>query len=169
MANKDNPMATTTFTAEPGKQEVVITGSFEASCEAVFKGYTDPKLIPQWWGPADLTTTVEIMEVKPGGRWRFVQRDRAGKVYAFHGVYHTVTLCEKLVLTFEYEGTAGHVILETLTFEEHGGLTRVTDQSVYQSVTDRDGMVAEGMEDGSTESMQRLAALLEKGPDRQSL
>jgi len=155
----------TTFLAEPGKQEIVITSSFEAPCQVVFKVCSDPKLIPQWWGPAELTTTVEMMELKPGGRWRFVQRDPAGQVYAFHGVYHTVALSERLVYTFEYEGTPGHVILETLTFEEQDGLTRLIDQSVYQSVADRDGMLAEGMQSGATESMQRLAELLERITD----
>ncbi len=155
-------MSKTTFIAEPGKQEVVMTSTFDAPCEVVFKVYSDPKLIPQWWGPADLTTTVEIMELKPGGRWRFVQRDAAGNAYAFHGVYHAVEPSERLVSTFEYEGTPGHVILETLTFEGHNGLTHLTDQSVYQSVADRDGMLAEGMESGATESMQRLAELLDR-------
>jgi uncharacterized protein YndB with AHSA1/START domain len=150
------------FTAEPGKQEVVITSTFEAPCEVVFKVYSDPKLIPQWWGPSNLTTTVDMMELKPGGRWRFVQRDEAGNTYAFRGVYHTVDPSERLVYTFEYEGTPGHVILETLTFDGHSGLTHLTDQSVYQSVADRDGMLAEGMENGATQSMQRLAELLER-------
>jgi uncharacterized protein YndB with AHSA1/START domain len=155
-------MIKTTFTAEPGKQEVVLTSTFDAPCEVVFKVYSNPQLIPQWWGPADLVTTVELMELKPGGRWRFVQRDPAGKVYAFHGVYHSVEPSERLISTFEYEGAPGHVILETLTFQGRGGLTRLTDQSVYQSVADRDGMLAEGMESGSTESMHRLAELLDR-------
>jgi uncharacterized protein YndB with AHSA1/START domain len=155
-------MTKTTFTAEPGRQEVVMTSTFDAPCEVVFKVYSDPKLIPQWWGPANLETTVELMELKPGSRWRFVQRDPDGKVYAFQGVYHTVEPSERLVLTFEYEGAPGHVILETLTFDGHNGLTHLTDQSVYQSVTDRDGMLAEGMERGATESMQHLADLLER-------
>ncbi len=155
-------MIKTTFVAEPGKQEVVMTSTFDAPCEVVYRVYSDPKLIPQWWGPANLTTTVEMMELRPGGRWRFVQRDEAGKVHAFHGVYHTVEPSERLVLTFEYEGAPSHVILETLTFDGHNGLTHLTDQSVYQSVADRDGMLAEGMESGATESMQRLAELLER-------
>jgi uncharacterized protein YndB with AHSA1/START domain len=155
-------MTKTTFTAEPGKQEVVMTSSFDAPCEVVYKVISDPQLIPQWWGPADLTTTVEIMELKVGGRWHFVQRDPAGKAYAFHGVYHTVDPSERLVYTFEYEGAPGHVILETLTFEGNSGLTRLTDQSVYQSVADREVMLAEGMQSGATESMQRLAELLDR-------
>lgn len=100
------------------------------------------------------------MEVKPGGTWRFVQRDAAGNVFAFHGVYHDVTAPERCVQTFEFEGVPGHAALETSTFEEFDGKTKLTQQSVFQSVADRDGMVQSRMEEGASESMDRLAELL---------
>jgi uncharacterized protein YndB with AHSA1/START domain len=146
--------------AEPHKQEVVVTRVFDAPRERVFKTMTDPKLIPDWWGPKYLTTTVEKMDVRPGGVWRFVQRDADGNAYAFHGVYHEVVSPERLVYTFEFEGVPGHVLLETVTFEEQNGKTKVTDQSIFQSVQDRDGMLQSGMEQGAAESEERLAALL---------
>ncbi|MBW4437459.1 MAG: SRPBCC family protein [Pleurocapsa minor GSE-CHR-MK-17-07R] len=154
-------MGKTTFTVEPGKQEVVMTREFNAPRELVFKAFIDPEAIPKWWGPAYLTTTVDIMESRPGGRWRYVQRDPEGNEYAFHGIYHTVAAPEKLVFTFEFEGMPGHVILETVTLEERDGKTFLTDQSVFQSVEDRDGMIASGMEQGSTEGLDLLAALVE--------
>jgi uncharacterized protein YndB with AHSA1/START domain len=147
--------------AEPGKQEIVITRVFDAPPALVFKTFTDPTLIPQWWGPGYLTTTVERMEVRPGGIWRFVQRDAEGNQYAFHGVYHEVRPPERLVYTFEFEGQPGHVILETVAFAWQDGKTRLVDQSVFQSVADRDGMLQEGMESGASESMERLAGLLD--------
>jgi uncharacterized protein YndB with AHSA1/START domain len=147
--------------AEPGKQEIVITRVFDAPPALVFKTFTDPTLIPQWWGPGYLTTTVERMEVRPGGIWRFVQRDAEGNQYAFHGVYHEVRPPERLVYTFEFEGQPGHVILETVAFVSQDGKTRLVDQSVFQSVADRDGMLQEGMESGASESMERLARLLD--------
>jgi uncharacterized protein YndB with AHSA1/START domain len=147
--------------AEPGKQEIVITRVFDAPPALVFKTFTDPTLIPQWWGPGYLTTTVERMEVRPGGIWRFVQRDAEGNQYAFHGVYHEVRPPERLVYTFEFEGQPGHVILETVAFVSQDGKTRLVDQSVFQSVADRDGMLQEGMESGASESMERLAGLLD--------
>src|SRR5574341_96681 len=82
--------ALTRITAEPGKQEFVITCVFDAPRELVFKAYTDPNRRPQWWGPKRFTSTVERMDVRPGGSWRIVQRDPAGNEYAFHGVYHEV-------------------------------------------------------------------------------
>ena len=63
-------------------------------------------------------------------------------------------------MTFEYEGIPGHVLLETVTFEDRGGKTTLTDQAVFQTVADRDGMLKSGMEEGAAETMDRLANLL---------
>ena len=68
---------------------------------------------------------------------------------------------ERIVGTFEFEGMPGHVSLDTATFEEAGGKTTLTIKSVFQSVDDRDGMVQSGMEPGMSESMDRLAGLVE--------
>jgi uncharacterized protein YndB with AHSA1/START domain len=152
----------TRIVAERGKQEVIITRIFDAPRSLVFRAYTDRNLKPQWWGPKRLTTTIDKMDVKPGGQWRFVQRDAAGNEYAFHGVYHEVRSPERIVDTFEFEGMPGHVSLETWTLEDIGGRTKVTTKSVYQSVEDRDGALASGMEEGVLETMDRLAELLEK-------
>lgn len=148
------------YTIEPGKQEIVMTRTFDAPRDLVFKTMTDPNLIPRWWGPRYLTTTVDEMDLRPGGRWRYLQRDPQGNEHAFHGVYHDITAPERLVFTFEYEGVPGHVLLDTVTLEEVDGKTRLTDQSVFQSVADRDGMVQSGMESGATEMMDRLEELL---------
>ena len=77
---------TTTVFAEAGKQEILITREFDAPRELVFKVCMDPKLIPEWWGPRYLSTEVDKMDVKPGGEWRFINRDAEGNAYAFHGV-----------------------------------------------------------------------------------
>jgi uncharacterized protein YndB with AHSA1/START domain len=150
--------------AEPATQEVVVTRTFDASRERVFAIYTDPALIPQWWGPARMTTIVETMEVRPGGRWRHVSHDPDGNVFAFHGVYHDVVAPERLVSTFEFEGTPGQVSLDTVTFAETGGRTTLTVRSIFGSVDDRDEMLNAGMLDGMSESMRRIDVLLEGGP-----
>jgi uncharacterized protein YndB with AHSA1/START domain len=152
----------TRIVAERGKQEVIITRVFDAPRNLVFRAYTDRNLIPQWWGPKRFTTTIDKMDVKPGGQWRFVQHDAAGNEYAFHGVYHEVRSPERIVDTFEFEGTLGHVSLETCTLEEFGGKTKMTGRSVYQTVEDRDDMLKSGMEEGVFETMDRLAELLRK-------
>jgi len=133
---------------------------FDAPRELVFKACTDPNLIPQWWGPKRFTTTVDKMDVKPGGVWRFIQRDSSGGEYAFNGVYREIVSPERLVYTFEFEGMPGHVMLETVTFEEHDGKTKLTDTSVFDTVEDRDGMLESGMEEGAAETMDRLAEIL---------
>ena len=159
------PANTTNILAEPGKQEILITREFDAPREVVFKACTDPKLIPQWWGPRSLSTQVDKMDVRPGGQWRFINRDAEGKEYAFHGVYHEVLAPERVIDTFEFEGLpeTGHVTLETMKLEElPGGRTRLTVQSVFQSVADRDGMLQGGMEEGVNDTYDRLAELLKK-------
>jgi uncharacterized protein YndB with AHSA1/START domain len=155
----------TTITAEPGKQEIVITREFDAPRDLVFKAWMDPKLIPQWWGPRSLSTEVDKMDVRPGGQWRFINRDAKGNEYAFHGVYHEILAPERVIDTFEFEGLPenGHVTLETLKLEElPGGRTRLTTQSVFQSVADRDGALQSGMAEGIDDTYDRLAELLKK-------
>lgn len=155
-------MTDTDIVAEPGKQEVVITRTLDAPRDLVFKTITDPDLVPEWWGPRNLKTTVEEMEVRRGGTWRYVQKDPDGNEFGFHGVYHDVYENEGFVTTFEFEGVPGHVILSTYKLEETDGKTLLTGQSVFQSLEDRDGMVASGMEYGAREMMDRLQELLAK-------
>jgi uncharacterized protein YndB with AHSA1/START domain len=155
-------MAKAEYVIEPGKQEITITRNFDAPRELVFKAYTDPKLVPQWFGPREYTTTVDKMDARPGGLWRFVQRNQNGDEFAFHGVHHDIVAPERIVATFEFEGVPGHVMLQTLTLQPLGQKTRLVEQLVFQSVADRDGMVASGMQRGSDDSLDRMAEILEK-------
>ena len=157
------PVNQTKISAEPGKQEIVITREFDAPRELVFKAVTDPNLIPQWWGPRYLSTEVDKMDVRPGGQWRFINRDAEGNVYAFHGIYHEILAPERIIDTFEFEGLpeTGHVTLETMKLEAlPGGRTRLTVQSVFQSIEDRDGTLQSGMESGVNDTYNRLEELL---------
>ncbi len=162
MSEKKNK---TVIIAEPGKQELFITREFDAPRELVFKAFTDPELYVQWFGPRDLTTTLETFEPTSGGRWRCIQKDKDGNEFGFHGVNHEVLAPERIIGTFEFEGLpeSGHVLLETIKFEElPGWRTRMTGQSVFQTVEDRDGMVQAGMESGTVDSYERLDEILEK-------
>jgi uncharacterized protein YndB with AHSA1/START domain len=156
----ETTMAKADYRIEPGKQELFITRDFDAPRELVFKAFTDPKLMEQWFGPREYKTRVEKMESRPGGLWRFVQSDKNGNEFAFHGVHHDSVAPERIVATFEFEGVPGHVLLQTVTFESLGDKTRMVEQLVFQSVADRDGMVASGMQEGSDDSMERMAELL---------
>jgi uncharacterized protein YndB with AHSA1/START domain len=148
--------------AEPGSHQITITRSFDAPRDLVFKAFTDPEAVSQWWGLRDSQTVVDELDPRPGGRWRFVERSDDGSEDAFHGVYHEASAPERIVYTFEYEGMPGHVLLETITFEERDGRTLMTDASVFQSVADRDGMLQSGMESGAEEGFQQLDEYLAK-------
>jgi len=137
---------------------------FDAPRELVFKAHTNPNLFAQWIGPRGLTTTLEAFEPVSGGKWRFTQTDKDGNEFGFHGVFHEVSL-ERVIQTFEFDGLpeSGHVTLETMTLEElPNGRTRLTAQSVFQTVSDRDGMVQAGMEHGVNEGYERLDEILAK-------
>ncbi len=152
----------TVITAEPGKQELYIIREFEAPRELVFRAYTEADLYEKWVGPDDLTMTVEKMDAFDGGSYRFLH-ERDNHVYAFHGVYHEVLTPERIIGTFEFDGLPekGHVIMGTTKFEDlGGGRSRIVHQSVFQSVGDRDGMIASGMERGVTQGYDKLDIIL---------
>ena len=158
----ETTMAKAEYVIEPGKQELTITRDFDAPRELVFKAFTDPKLFVQWWGPRRYTSKVDKFDARPGGLWRIVQSGADGVEHGFFGVHHAVVAPERIVATFEYEGVPGHVVLQTLTLEALGNKTRMVAQDVFQSVADRDGMVASGMAEGADESYDRLSQLLEE-------
>jgi uncharacterized protein YndB with AHSA1/START domain len=157
MANK------TTLTAEPGKLDLSITREFDAPRDLVFKAYMDAELVKKWRGPRGLKMTVERFESKDGGSYRYVHEDLEGNKFAFRGVNHEVLAPQRVISTFEFEGLPerGHVALQTVRFEAlPGGRTRLTAQTVFQSVSDRDGMIRSGMERGVAEGFERLDDLL---------
>ena len=153
-------MSKTAITAEPGIPMIIITREFCAPRELVFRAHTDPDLLARWLGPRDLTTTVDRYEARNGGTWRYTQRDAQGNSYGFHGVFHGDPSPDAIVQTFEFEGAPGHVCLQTATLAERGGNTLLRTVSAFQSVEDRDAMVASDMERGVHDSGERLAELL---------
>jgi uncharacterized protein YndB with AHSA1/START domain len=154
-------MGETEFVIEPGRHDIIVTRVFDAPRDVVFTAFTDPDLIPKWWGPARYETTVHCADVRPGGLWRYVSRNADGTEYGFKGVYHDIVVPDRVVQTFEFEGMPGHVSLDTAIFEETDGKTKYVGVSVFQSVEDRDGMVRSGMEEGASEGYDRLAELIQ--------
>lgn len=154
-------MNETEITVDRERLLFTMTRVFDAPRELVWKVYVDPAHIPDWWGPGYLTTTVEKMDVHPGGSWRYIQQDADGNVYPFAGVYKTVQPPEILAYTFEYEGMPGNVTTETLTFESlPDGRTKITASSSYASLTNLNAMLETGMEGGAIETWDRLAGIL---------
>ena len=152
--------APATIVTAPTEREIHIERIFDAPRDRVFAVYTDPELIPQWWGPRDTTTVVDQMDVRPGGSWRFVMRGSDGTESGFRGTHREVTPPERIVQTFEWEGMPGHVSVETATFEDLGDRTKVTTTSIFHTTEERDGMLGSGMEGGMNETYARLDELL---------
>ena len=147
--------------ARTSDREIVTTHVFDAPRDLVWRTWTDPKLIPRWWGPRKYTTTVVKMDVRPGGTWRFVQHDDEGNEFGFHGAYKEVVPPERIVDTFEFEGMPGHILVESAVFEEIGQKTKVTQKALFETVEDLEGMLASGMEEGARETMERFTELVQ--------
>jgi uncharacterized protein YndB with AHSA1/START domain len=153
-------LISTTITAPAGSPFIDISREFDAPRDLLYRAHTDPELLPQWLGPSRLPLVVDEYDVRHGGRWRYFQRDDDGAEYGFHGVFHGTPSPDGIVQTFEFEGAPGHVSLNRLTLEAHGGRTVVHVHSTFESVQARDAMVAAGMEHGLDEGYRRLDALL---------
>jgi uncharacterized protein YndB with AHSA1/START domain len=153
-------MSKTVITAEPGAPQIIITRDFDAPRDLVFRAHTDPQLLVQWLRTRDLTLTIDYFDVRDGGRWRYLHTDAQGHEYGFHGVFHGTPSPDAIVATFEFEGTPGHVKLDTTTLEQRGHRTLMRTVSSFQSVGDRDAMIAAGMERGIRDSGDHLDELL---------
>ena len=155
-----NQQQRTAKVTTPSDRVIHIEREFDAPREEVFAVYTDPQLIPEWWGPRETTTAVDRMDVRTGGSWRFLVRDADGSESGFHGSYREVTPPDRIVQTFEWEGMPGHVSVETAVFEDLGDRTKVTTTTLFHTTEERDGMLQSGMERGMNETFARLDALL---------
>lgn len=142
--------------------EVVVTRIYNATPRKIWNIWTNPKLILYWWGPKRMLTEVVKMDVRVGGKWRFIQSDSSGSKYIFNGKYKEVVPNSKLVYTFELEKLPGHTLTETINIKKIYGETEVTERTSYKSLKDLDRMLYSGMESGAIETMERLAEIIEK-------
>jgi uncharacterized protein YndB with AHSA1/START domain len=149
-----------------GDREIHVEREFDAPRERVFEAYTDPELIPQWWGPRGTTTIVDELDARTGGKWQFRAPNSDGSEIVFRGVFREVTSPERIVQTFEWDGMPGHVSVDTAVFEDLGdGRTKVVSDSIFHTPEERDGMLGAGMEKGMNETYERLDELLAKQAD----
>jgi len=118
----------------------------------VWRAFTNPKLIAQWWGRGN-KLVIERMEVERGGHGRFIEHSPNG-VHGFEGRYREVTPPERLALTFEWDGMPGHVAVNTMTLEDLGdGRTKVVTTSLFHTTEERDGMPRSAWRTASTKAM----------------
>jgi uncharacterized protein YndB with AHSA1/START domain len=153
-------MSKTRISAPEGVPFIDITREFDAPRDLVYRAYVEPDLLKQWLGPRKYEMQVQAWDARHGGKWAYTHSDEQAS-YGFRGVFHGDPSPDSITQTFEFDGWPGHVSLEHLRLEERDGRTIVHNHSVYQSVEDRDGMVASGMEEGVNEGYDRLDEVLE--------
>ena len=145
----------------PSDREIRTERIVNATRERVWRAFTDPKQVAQWWGRGN-KLVIEKMELQRGGHWRFVEHGAEG-INGFEGRYREVTPIERVVQTFEWDGMPGHVIIETMTLEDLGERTRIVTTSLFHTTDERDGFLQSGMEQGMNESYAALDRLLASG------
>ncbi len=151
----------TTIYSEGG--DLVYERVFDAPRELVWQANTDPELVAQWWGPRRYRTRVEEMDVRPGGKWRFVHVGEDGSEHAFFGEYLEIEPPSRIEWTFMYdvEGVGPQGGPETLTLEElDDGRTRMRAVSHMGSPEIVEAALATGMSHGAIETWDRLDELL---------
>jgi uncharacterized protein YndB with AHSA1/START domain len=151
---------TTTIYSVDG--DLVFERTFDAPRAQVWKAFTDPEIVPRWWGPHGTTTTVVEMDVRPGGAWRYVSSAPDRDDVAFFGEYLEIDPPNgfKWTFLFDVDGMGPQGGPETFTFEDLGGKTRVISVGHMGSAEAIDGALATGMVGGALETWDRLAAVL---------
>ena len=146
---------------KPAAQEVFFTRILDAPRELVWKAWTDPKHVAQWWGPNGFTNPVCELDVRPGGAIRIDMRSPDGTVYPMAGVYDEIVEPERLVFTSGALDNAGKPLFEvltTVTFAENGGKTTLTVRARVVKSTAATAPHIAGMEEGWNQTLDRLVA-----------
>jgi uncharacterized protein YndB with AHSA1/START domain len=152
-------------TAYTDGDELVIERIFDAPRDLVWKVMTDPERVTRWWGPIGYTTTVVEMDVRPGGRWRWINHTTGGESAPFKGEYLEVVPPERIVQTqiFDVPGFDDRAAINTMTLEDLGNRTKVVARSRFPSVEDLQGALATGMIGGALQTYDRLADEIARG------
>jgi uncharacterized protein YndB with AHSA1/START domain len=145
------------------EREIVLSRVFDAPRKMVWEAWTDPKQVGKWWGPNGFSTTIEEMDVRPGGVWRQVMHGPDGTDYPNESVFVDVVQYERLVytLTGGFKGGPPVKMEKTTIFEDVAGGTRVTMRAVFDSAEARDQNVRDyGSIEGGKQTLERLADYL---------
>ncbi len=159
-------MAVTAEANPTSDRELVLSRLIDAPRETVFKAWTDPALLKQWFAPRPYTTPVAELDVRPGGANLIVMRDPAGHEFPNRGVYLEIVENERLVFTDAYaaawEPSEKPFMTVILTFEDEGGKTRYTARVRHWTVADREAHEKMGFHEGWGQCADQLAALVAK-------
>jgi uncharacterized protein YndB with AHSA1/START domain len=130
----------------PADDQIMIVREFDAPRELVFRAWTEPDLVRQWWQ----------IDLRPGGSWRYVMVTPDGTEVGFHGEYREVVPGERIVQTEIYDPFPGAAAVDTLAFEDLDGRTRVTMLVQHSRKEHRDAHVESGMEEGLQDALDLL-------------
>ena len=154
---------TTSGTAKvtlPTDTEILITREFDAPPDLVYKAWTTPELVRRWWAGRRGRMTIAEIDLRVGGRWRYVMIADGGYEVAFHGKYREIVPNERIVNTEVYEGAPeGGAALNLITFSETGGRTTLEMLTRVDSREVREMIIDSGMEGGMQEGMDLLEQL----------
>jgi len=148
----------------PTDEQILITRHFDAPVHLVYRAYTTAELVSRWWiGERGQMTSCQI-DLRPGGRWRYVMMTNQGFEVAFHGVYREIVTDRRIVSTEIYEGMPEAEALSTVTFTAADGGTDLAILVEHTEKAHRDAHVDSGMEAGLQEALDRLEALVTDEP-----
>jgi uncharacterized protein YndB with AHSA1/START domain len=143
-------------------RSIITTRVFDAPRALVFKAWSDPKHLAEWWGPTGFTTTTRRFEFKPGGVWRFVMHGPDGTDYQNRITFDEIVKPEKLV--YHHGGSAEGEPVQfdvTVAFEALGDKTRVTMHAVFPTAAERNRVAEKyGAIEGAQQTFARLALYL---------
>lgn len=146
----------------PTDEQILITREFDAPRHLVYKAWTTPELVKQYWsGHRGSMSSVEI-DLRVGGSWRYVMGTNGGQQIAFHGEFRDIVENQQIIYTEVFEGPGAddsEPALNTAIFTEQAGRTRLTLLTEVSSKEIRDAIIATGMEDGMQEQMDLLEEL----------
>lgn len=145
-------------------RELVLTRVFNAPRTLVYKAWTEPKHVAQWWGPKGFTNPLVELDVRPGGIWRIHMQGPDGTIYPSKGVYQEIVPPEKLVMTdgFDQDPKPAQDMIWTVTFDEVENKTQVTIRVRCATIADREKIKEMGWREGTTQMLERLADYLPK-------
>ena len=140
----------------PTDEQILIAREFDAPKHLVYKAYTTPELVKRWWSAKRGEVTTCKIDLRVGGVWRYVMLTPDGFEVAFHGRYREIVPNERIVSTEVYEGMPDAEAVDTATFTELDGRTRLTILVQHTSKEHRDAHIESGMEDGLQDAMDLL-------------
>lgn len=151
-----------TTVSTPATEPVILfTRVFNAPRELVYQAWTDPKHVPNWFGPRGFTITTYEMDVRPGGVWRFTMHGPDGVDYPNRVVYNEVVKPERLAYSHDGDEEGAARFNVTITFEEQGGKTKLTMDMRFESVAARDLTVTKyPAVEGGIQNLDRLGEYL---------